>query len=82
MWSMPKRAESRTRTLRMDGQEWRVEERTDRAADREERYLVFSSNGESLVLRDYHWLWFAFMDEELEALCRSRRKVRELVASH
>lgn len=82
MWTMPKRPESRTRTVRMDGREWRIEERTDRIGDREERLLVFSAEGESHAIRDYHWLWFGFMDQELAALCPSRRKAAELAVSH
>jgi hypothetical protein len=66
----------------MDGQEWRVQEQSDRLADREERSLVFSSSGESHTVHEYHWLWFAFMDEELAALYKTRRGTATSAAYH
>lgn len=80
MWTMTKRADSRTRIIWMDGREWRVQEQADRLADREERSLVFSSGGECHTVHEYHWLWFGFMDDELAALCKTRRKAAESAA--
>ena len=82
MWTMPKRADSRTRIIWMDGREWRVQEQSDSLADREERSLVFSSGGESHTLHEYHWLWFGFMDEELATLYKTRRKAATSAAYH
>ena len=80
MWTMPKRADSRTRIIWMDGREWRVQEQSDRQEDREARSLVFSSAAESHTIHEYHWLWFGFMDEELATLYKSRRKAAESAA--
>jgi hypothetical protein len=78
MLAKNKRPESRTRIVRMDGREWRVQERAEMGDDqREVRSLVFSSDGETREVRNYHWLWFGFMDDELAALCRARRVVAE-----
>jgi hypothetical protein len=58
----------------MDGREWRVEERAEYDADdAKDRALVFSTEGETIRLGNYHWLWFGFTDEELVTLCRTRR---------
>lgn len=82
MWAMPKRAESRTRMLRMDGREWQVEERAETGADgRVERALVFSTAGETQRVREFNWLWFGFMDDELAALCRKRARATERATS-
>jgi hypothetical protein len=76
MYRMRRRPESRTRLIEFDGREWRVEERVERGPDdQERRCLVFSCNGESHRVHDYHWLWFGFLDSELAALCKSRRAV-------
>ena len=78
MLAKSKRPESRTRIVRMDGREWRVHERAELGDDkREVRSLVFSSDGETREVRNYHWLWFGFMDDELTALCRTRRVAAE-----
>lgn len=82
MWTMPKRTDSRTRIIWMEGREWRVQEQSDSRADREERALVFSSAGESHTVHEYHWLWFGFMDDELAALYKSRRKAADSAAYH
>ena len=69
MWTLPKRAERRTRVVRLDGRDWLVAERVDEGPNGEqEPSLVFTTEGDTRRVRDFPWLWFGLTDEELAAL--------------
>jgi hypothetical protein len=69
MWTLPKRAERRTRTVQLDGRDWLVAERVDEGPNGEhESSLVFTTDGDTRRVRDFPWLWFGLTDNELAAL--------------
>ena len=69
MWTLPKRAERRTRSVRLDGRDWLVAERLDEGPNGEqESSLVFTTEGDTRRVRDFPWLWFGLTEDELAAL--------------
>ena len=71
MHSTQKRIERRTRTVSLDGRQWVVSEQELLEPNgASKQCLVFATDGETRRVREFPWLWYGLLNDELGALSR------------